>query len=262
VDEISLNESLVVHVRLKLVAEKMELLGADASGKLARDGPIGGKYIELLPGTRKNGRLSAEKTIPLDAGNDLDDVMATVKVAIERLSAAIAKVDPILDDAHKLTGEAVAMRESVRTSLSATMANVQAMSAQFRQTSETARAVVGHVDEDRAKIVGDLRGVLQQSDAAVESAKNSLKKVEAELPATLDKAKALLDNARDASADAKQILHEARGDVPAIVRSGRNAAQDAADITGGLRKTWPISSVVKPAGTSQLPLDSFEGREP
>jgi phospholipid/cholesterol/gamma-HCH transport system substrate-binding protein len=251
IDEITLEKTLSVRARLRLTAEKMQLLGADASGRFGRDGPIGGRYIELVPGSLEGRRLAADSTLPMDPGNELEDVMATVKSAVEKLSIAIGKVDPILDDTRKLTGEAVAMRETVRSSLSTTMANITAMSAELRRTGETARSLVGNINDDRAKLVQDVRAVLKQADAASESAKNALKALETSLPPTLE-------NAREASGDVKQMIRETKSDVPALVRSGRAAAQDASDITTGLKNTWPLSSVIKPPGTSQLPLESFE----
>ena len=262
VDEINLQKTLSVRVRMRIETGKMELLGANASAKFGRDSPIAGKYIELLPGTREGRRLAADQTLALDAGNELEDVMATVKVAVEKLSTALGKIDPILDDTRKLTGEAVAMRETIRTTLTQTLANIEAMSAQFRQTSELARGMVGHIDNDRARVVGDVRAVLEKTDAAAASATRALKALETDLPLALDKTKELLDNARSASADVRQILRESRGDIPAIVRSGRSAAQDAADIATGLKNTWPLSGAVKPPETGALPLDSFEGARP
>lgn len=262
VDDINLGQSLVVRVRMRIESEKMQLLGANASAKFGRDSPIAGKYIEILPGDRAGPRLSAEQTLPMAAGSDIDDIMATVKVAVEKLTVALSKVDPILEDTRKLTGEAAAMRQTVSKSLTETMANIQAMSAQFRQTSETARALVGHIDADRARLVGDVRAVLKNTDAAAASASMALKTVETGLPVALDRTKEVLDNAKAASADVRQILNESRNDIPAIVRSGRSAAQDAADITTGLKNTWPLSSGARPAESGPLPLDSFEGRKP
>lgn len=262
VDQISLEKNLGVRIRLRVETEKMEMLGANASAKFGRDSPIAGKYIELLPGAREGRRLAAGQTLPVDAGNDLDDVMATVKVAVEKLSSVLAKIDPILEDTHKLTGEAVAMRENIRSTLTTTLANIQAMSAEFKQTSQTTRALVSNIDSDRAKVVGDLRSVMQQADAATASAGKVLKTLETDLPVALEKTKDLLENARSTSADVKQILHEARNDVPAIVRSGRSAAQDAAEITTSLKNTWPLSGGAKSADSVPLPLDSFEGRKP
>ena len=246
VDDVKLEKNLSVRVRLRIETEKMELLGTNASAKFGRDSPIAGKFIELLPGSRDGQRLADGQTVPVDAGNELDDVMATVKVAVDKLSAALGKIDPILDDTRKLTNEAVSMRQTLSSSLTATLANIQAMSGQFRQTSESARVLVGNIDGDRAKVVGEVQGLL--------------KTLNNDLPQALDKAKDTLDNAKTASADVKQLLRESRNDIPAIVRSGRTAAQDAAEITTSLKSSWPFSGAARAGESATLPLDSFEGR--
>ncbi|MBK6742219.1 MAG: MCE family protein [Hydrogenophilales bacterium] len=262
VDDIALLDSLNVRVRLRLATAKMALLGADAKAHFGRDGPIGGKFIEISPGARQGRRLAAEQELKLDAGTELEDVMATVKVAVEKLTLTLDKVNPILDDTRKLTGEASAMRETVRASLTASLAEIQAMSGQLRQTSERARTLVGHIDDDRAKVVADVRKVLAQAGAAATGVRNTLRHVETELPPSLKLARELLTNARDTSGDVKKMVGAARGDVPAIVQSGRSTAQDAAEITQGLKNTWPLSSAIKPPTSGQLPLSGDEGIGP
>jgi ABC-type transporter Mla subunit MlaD len=191
-------------------------------------------------------RLAGGQTLPVETGNELDDVMATVKVAVDKLSIVLEKIDPILEDTRKQTHEAASIRQTVSTSLTVTMANIQAMSGQFKQTSESARALVGNIDSDRAKVVSEVQGLL--------------KTLNKDLPQALDKSKETLENAKAATADVRQILRESRNDLPAIVRSGRTAAQDAAEITTGLKGSWPFSGAASPAEPATLPLDSFEGR--
>ena len=53
------------------------------------------------------------------------------------------------------------MRQTLSSSMTATLANIQAMSGQFRQTSESARVLVGNIDSDRAKVVGEVQGLLK-----------------------------------------------------------------------------------------------------
>jgi ABC-type transporter Mla subunit MlaD len=120
------------------------------------------------------------------------------------------------------------------------------MSGQFKQTSESARALVGNIDSDRAKVVSEVQGLL--------------KTLNNDLPQALDKSKDTLENTKAASAEVVQILRESRNDIPAIVRSGRTAVQDAAEITTGVKGSWPFSGLASPAEPATLPLDSFEGR--
>ena len=89
-----------------------------ATAKFGRDGPISGKFIDIVPGTLEGKRIVADATLPMDTGNELEDVMGTVKVAIEKLASPSARVEPILDDTKKLTGEASEMRKDIRQSVS------------------------------------------------------------------------------------------------------------------------------------------------
>ncbi len=267
IDEIDLEPNLNVKVRMRVVQERLALISAGANAKFGRDGPIGGKFIDIVPGPLEGKRIVAEATLPMESGNELEDVMGTVKVAIEKLAIAIGKIEPILDDTKTLTGEASAMRKDVRTSVSTVLANAEEMSAQFKRMGNSAASVAGKLDGDRKVIVGDIQKMLLQANAAADSARAALKTLEQDMPQVTEKTKAALDNARDATsnvkqstADVQQIVREARQDLPPTVRAARAATQDAAEITDGLKRTWPIRSIVKPPPDGNLELDGFEGK--
>ncbi len=259
VDKLELEPTLNVRVRMRVVQERLEMLGRDASAKFGRDGPLSGKFIEILPGSRTGTRMESEATLPMDTGNELEDVMGTVKVAIEKLAVVISKVEPILDDTKKLTGEAAAMRQDLRSSATTVLDNMQAMSAQLKRVGDSAARVAGKLDGDRAAVIGDVRKVLAEAEVAAASARATVQMLEKGLPPTVESAKVAAGNVQAATADVRQIVQEAKQDIPPAMRSARSATQDAADITDGLKRTWPISSFIKPAPDGSLPLDSFEG---
>jgi phospholipid/cholesterol/gamma-HCH transport system substrate-binding protein len=274
VDELNLEPNLNVKVRMRVVQVRLELLGQDASAKFGRDGPIGGKFIDILPGKRDGKRIAADATLPMDNGNELEDVMGTVKVAIEKLAAAIGKVEPILDDTKKLTGEATEMRKDIRQSVTTVLANAEAMSQQLKRVGDSAASVAGKMDGDRKALVSDIQKILSQANSAADSARIALKTLEQDLPQVTEKTKATLDSARDAAgnardatgnvkqttADVQQIVREARQDIPPTVRAARAATQDAAEITDGVKRSWPVRNMVSPPPDGNLSLDGFEGK--
>jgi phospholipid/cholesterol/gamma-HCH transport system substrate-binding protein len=276
VDEIELDPRLNVKARLRISRERMALLGEDASARFGRDGPIGGKFIELLPGSREGKRMVAQAVLPMDAGNELEDVMGTVKVAVEKLALAIGKMEPILDDTKKLTGEAAEMRKDIRASVTTVLANMEVMSAQLKTMGNSAGNVAQRLDKDSVALMQDVRKITSQAEAAATSARNGLAVLEKDLPPSMDKVKAALanaqeatDNVKAATQDVRLIIQEAKQDVPPTVRAARSAVQDVAEITDGAKKTWPISTFVNNSSaagsnssTSSLPLDGFEGRKP
>jgi phospholipid/cholesterol/gamma-HCH transport system substrate-binding protein len=267
IDDIDLEPNLNVKVRMRVVQERLKLISAGATAKFGRDGPISGKFIDIVPGSLEGKRIVAEATLPMDTGNELEDVMGTVKVAIEKLAIAIGKIEPILDDTKKLTGEASEMRKDIRSSVSTVLANAEEMSLQFKRMGNSAANVTGKLDGDRKAVVGDIQKALVTANAAAESARLALKTLEQDLPQVTEKTKATLDNARDAAsnvkqttADAQQIIREAKQDLPPTVRAARAATQDAAEITESLKKVWPIRNFVTPPADGNLGLDGFEGK--
>jgi phospholipid/cholesterol/gamma-HCH transport system substrate-binding protein len=289
IDNIDLEPNLNVKVRMRVVQERMKLLSANASAKFGRDGPIGGRFIDLVPGPLEGKRMEADATLPMDTGNELEDVMGTVKVAIEKLASAIAKVEPILDDTKKLTGEASEMRKDIRSSVTTVLGNMEAMSNELKRVGNTASGVAGKLDGDRKLLVADMQKILAQANAAADSARLALKTLEQDMPQVTAKTKIALDNAGDATrnavdatkiavdatknvaaatsnvqqttADVQQIVRSSRQDIPPTIRAARIATQDAAEITDGIKRSWPVSGMVKPAPEGHLPLDSFEGQK-
>lgn len=252
VDEIALKDNLNVRVRMRIAQERLALLGADAEVKLVRDSPIGAKYIEILAGDKAKGALLAEKELPLHTGGDVEDIMLIVKGAVEKLSVVIGKIDPILDDAKKLTGEAADMRKTVRTSVDAMLANLQALTAQLKTIGQTANGMATSVDADRAVIMGQIKTILKTLETTVAK---DVPALSAQAQAALADVKAITDNAR-------KISNEAAVDLPPTLRTSRSLTQDIADITDGAKSTWPISSMVKQEPTAKpLPLDAFEGKK-
>ena len=258
VDDLELDPQLNVRARLRIVSERMPLLAHDASARFGRDGPIGGKYIELLAGDRQAKRLDTGAMLPMDVGNEIEDVMGTVKIAVEKLAVAIGKMEPILDDTKKLTGEAAEMRKDIRSSVTTVLANMEAMSGQLKAMGDSAGNVAQRLDKDSAALMQDINRITTQAEAAATAARNSLVALEKDMPPTLDKVKEALtsvqssaENVKVITQDVRQMVSEIKGDVPPAVRAARTAAQDAALITDGAKKTWPISSFVKNADSTK-----------
>lgn len=262
VDDLQLEPNLNVRVRLRIALERFPLLATDARARFGRDGPIGGKFIDIYPGDLGPLTLAAGATLPMEAGSELDDVMATVKVAVDKLSSAISKVEPILDDTKKLTSEASAVSTDVRTSLNVMMKNLEAISAQLKRVGDTATQFTANADKDRATLVADLRKTLASATQATEIANTALKTVDQQLPVLLDKVQKSAADLNQITRDAKQISGDAVVQLPPALRAGRNAAQDAAAITEGAKRSWPVSAWVGPPLEATLPLDGFEGAIP
>ncbi len=242
VDGMTLEPNLNVHVSMRVTAEKLALLGADAHVKLSRDTPISAKYIEIIPGEKARGTLRADAAIPLKEGSDVEDIMLVVKSGVEKLSSALGKIEPILDDTKKLTGEAAAMRGHVHSAVDVMLNNLQAVSGQVKQIGQTAQGMATSIDADRAIIMGQVKGMVKTIETTVST----------DVPQMSGKVKSALD-------DVKKITSDAAVDIPPALRSTRLVTEDVAEITDGAKKTWPISSFIKNEPAAKpLRLDAFE----
>ncbi len=242
VDNMTLEPNLNVHVSMRVTEEKLALLGADAQVKLSRDTPISAKYIEIIPGTKPQGSLKAEANIPLKDGSEVEDMLLIVKSGVEKLVSSLSKIEPILDDAKKLTGEAADMRGHVHSAVDVMLSNLQATSGNVKQIGQTAQGMVTSIDADRAVIMGQVKGIVKTLEITVGT----------DVPQMSSKVKGALD-------DVKKITEGAAVDIPPALRSTRIVTADVAEITDGAKKTWPISTFVKgEALTKPIRLDAFE----
>jgi phospholipid/cholesterol/gamma-HCH transport system substrate-binding protein len=245
VDGMSLEPNLNVHVSMRITTAKLALLGADAQVKLTRDTPIGAKYIEFVPGTKPKGTLLADASVPLHTGGDVEDIMLVIKSGVEKLSSALGKIEPILDDTKKLTGEAADMRKTIHSSVDVMLGNLQAVSGQLKQIGQTAQGMAGNVDADRAVIMAQIKDIVKTLDTTIAK----------DVPQMTNKVNQALD-------DVKKITAGAAKDIPPTLRSTRIATEDVAEITDGAKKVWPISNFVKgDAPAKPLPLDAFEAKK-
>lgn len=252
VDAMRLEPNLNVHVSMRVTKEKLALLGADALVKFSRDTPISAKYIEIIPGTQPQGTLKAETIVPIKEGSEVEDMLLIVRGGIEKLNSALGKIEPILDDAKKLTGEAADMRKQVRHSVGTMLNNLQAVTGNAKQIGQTAQGMATSIDADRGIIMGQVKGIVKTVDATATTLSSTLT---ADAPQITGKVKAALD-------DVKKITEGAAVDIPPALRSTRLVTEDVADITDGAKKTWPISSFIKsePA-LKPLRLDAFEAEK-
>ncbi len=245
VDGMTLEPNLNVNVSMRVTAAKLALLGSDAQVKLARDTPIGAKYIEFVPGEKPKGTLAADATVPLHTSGDVEDIMLIVKSGVEKLSSALSKIEPILDDVKKLTAEAADMRETVHSSVNVVLNNLRTVSGQVKQIGQTAQGMATSVDADRAVIMGQIKDMVKTLDTTIAK----------DVPEMTGKVNKVLD-------DVKKITGDAATDIPPTLRSTRIATEDVADITAGAKKTWPISTFVKDEAPGRpLPLDAFEAQK-
>lgn len=118
---------------------------ADAKANLSSIGILGEKYIDIDPGHPSAGPFG-DGPIPSKAGVSLDNLMETlseignnVKGVTQALNKSVGgeegrvKLDEIVDNIRVLTGEFRAMAQENRGAINHTLANVEAISGDFKE---------------------------------------------------------------------------------------------------------------------------------
>lgn len=231
VDDLDLQNDLTVRVRLRVDSSRMALLSKDTTAKIARDTPVANKHIDLFPNPQEKTRLASEQTIRLESGQEIEDIIATVKGTLEQLNTTLGKVEPILNNVSVLTGQMADMAPQIRLSVAEAAANVKQTTANVKQTSGNVDLLVRDIAEQRTQMLGDVQGIL--------------------------------GNAKQSSGLVNAMLLELNRELPPTLRAGRAAADDAAQMTDGLRSSWPFRSLLGPPPAPEPPqLDSFEATPP
>ncbi|MDP1830662.1 MAG: MlaD family protein [Geothrix sp.] len=168
---------------------------ADATVSLGSIGILGEKFIDLNPGHSAKGPFPEGQPIPSKAGVSLDNLMETladigknVKGITQSLNESIGgeqgrqKIDEIVDNIRVLTAEFRSMAQENHGAINATMANVEAISADLRdklpklaQEFETVGKNLNAIlDENRPElkgIVGDVRKLTQSFQGTADNLK-------------------------------------------------------------------------------------------
>lgn len=262
VDRMAIEPDLVVRARLRIDQDWLSLLPAATRARVTRDGPLAARHIELLVDRPQGARLAAGARVPLAPGAEIDDVVSSVKLAVDRLALLADKAAPVLDDVRQLSAEFAGQRTELRRSAMASLQHLEAAGQGLRDTAARLAQLAGQADGDRERLVTQLGGVLQRLDESTRSTARLLADAETQVPPTLQNLRELVSGSRQASADLQQLLRELSRDLPATARAGRRAADDAQDITQGLRRSWPLSGVAPPPPAELPPFDSHGGPRP
>ena len=262
VDRMSMSPNLEVQVRLRIEQHRLDLLPVGTQAKVMRDSPLAARHIELLVDRPGGQRLASEARVPLAAGAEIDDVVASVKLTVDRLAVIAEKVAPVIDDVRQLTAEAAAQKDTVRQSVLVSVKQLESATAGVQQMTHRLADLVGKADGDRERVVTQLTGVLERANASVASTTRLLSEAEARVPGTLQDLQALIASSRQASADLQKLLQELRRDLPDTVQKGQSMAADAQEITTGLKETWPLSTVTGRSPPSGAHFDSHGGARP
>jgi len=255
VDELSLEPSATVKVRLVINSQYTHFIRQDSQARLSKEGLIGASIIEISPGSPQIRQVQNDGVLKFNRAKDIADIAPDLA----------GRIGPILTDIKSITQSINDPDGDVRQ----TLKSIRQASAQLAEAAASVNKLARSGDERLDAIQGRVNVVLDRAGASVDKAGTvldtlggTLATVDRALPEVLLKLNSTLDNAQAASVNARKLSELLSEDLPPAVSEGRGLMQDTREVVQGAKKTWPIRNYLPPAEEQALPLDSHDDARP
>ena len=255
VDELSLEPSATVKVRLGINSQYLHFIRQDSQARLSKEGLIGASIIEISPGSPQIRQVQNDGVLKFNRAKDIADIAPDLA----------GRIGPILTDIKSITQSINDPDGDVRQ----TLKSIRQASAQLAEAATSVNVITRSGDARLADIQGRINIVLDRAGASVDKAgtvldtlSGTLATVDRSLPDLLFKLNSTLQNADAASVEVRKLTSLLSEDLPPAVAEGRGLVQETREVVQGAKKTWPIRNFVPPPGEREIPLDSHDDARP
>lgn len=244
VEAVTLTEKGDIDVTLDLIRDYQARIREDSVAVVAKSNPLVGSTQVLIdigdpakPVIPDGGRINAEE--PEDVGELLKDVPALVQT----VKRSLAEIEAITKD----------VRVAVQTG-SRALGNVELASRSLPQTVESVQRSLASVEKTTAGLP-ELTGAVRKSLATVEQIVEDVQMSTNRLPGLVDTTQESLNNVKAATESVKVTAKQLRP----VLRSTQVALDETNTILRGAKNTWPVSAMVKNAGSEPTPGQGLAG---
>ncbi len=252
VRELLLMPDLSVRVSLQVAEELLHSLRADARAVLIRE-QLRPPVVELEPGGSPQQLDPRDPKIAFRGRATLTEIADDLR----------GRLVPILDDLKQVSG----MLRQRQGDVAEVLGNAAKASAELSGAAKEVHALSASARRQLAAIGGQTQTLLAQGNASVakvgsliEQVNVSIDRVNGALPGLLGKADATLDNLNAVSRDGRAIAETARQTLPGVLRSAPPLVDEVQDIVSGVRRSWPLRSLLPAAAATELPIESFDAK--
>ncbi|MFH1605481.1 MAG: MlaD family protein [Pseudomonadota bacterium] len=244
VEEISLEPSGSVKVRLLIDSAHTRFVPQDSKAHLTKEGMIGANIIEIESGATGASPVANNGVLAFSRLRDFNDIAQELADQIQ----------PILEDVKKITEFANDPDGDLRQ----TIKNINQLSAALLETRKEISRLVQNTDQRLGTVSGRLDAVLGNAGERLDQVGASLKTLDGKIPELMLKVDTTLGNAQAVTANIKKITEEGVEQVPGILRDGKAVAEDTREILGGAKNSWLVRSFVAAPTETLIPLDSHD----
>ena len=255
-EKVSLQGELRIRGRVVMDRHFRDSVGKDARIRLFRDGLLGTYALTLIPGTGDPGPVEDGDTLSFEREPDygtlaigLLERAAPVIEDLRALSATLANPESGLPKTVRSLNEAAAVWRETGSDASAFVADARRLTADARQLTADARQLTREFPARLEPAAAALERNLVQIEAIA-------KELNLSTQATLDEMRTSLRSIRGAADAAQRLTAE---DASRVLRRAEDVLVDAEEITGAVRRNWPVKNMLPAAGDRLIELDSADG---
>jgi phospholipid/cholesterol/gamma-HCH transport system substrate-binding protein len=234
-------DGTAIRVSLKVLRKYQDKIREDSVASIGKSGLVMGQtQVEIAMGDPTKPLLRDGAMIHAIEPKDYAALLSQVGPVLESVQRTLTRVEEISKDVQATVqtgGRVLANVEQATTSLPTVMASVQRATGSLERTSASLPEVVGSVK----KTLGAVDGITADVRTATRR-----------LPELVDTAHEAIENVRATT----QTIRGVGKEVPQLMRAAHSTLDDVNLITRGAKKTFPISTMVKNAGTSSVPAEN------
>jgi len=233
---------LAVKVTLDIKTRYLEWIPMDSRAFLRKENVIGDQIIEIIPGVSQVS-LRPDEYVKFEKEKTLNDYFELISKEVQKVQKEAAKTMRYINDPN---GE-------VRKAFE----NLHDFTRGLVKTREKIDQSFITMDQTLLNVNEQVMEMSQKTKAAIENLNKALNTTNDALPKTFKKIEESIDAISNMVEEMKKLTESLSTDLPEIVETGVDVSQDASQVMESLKKTWPVSSNIKPPQSAPLEVDSY-----
>jgi len=243
-EQISVVGELRVKGKIVMDRRYRDVVGKDSRIRLAREGLLGTSVLELHPGPGDPGPVEDGNVLQFEREMDYTTLVASL----------VDRIGPVIDNVRQVTERLADPEAGVQK----TLKDLGEVAAAIRVMTDK----IGRLAEDGSRLThtvpAQIDPLLSDARRSVAQVETLLKQLSHEVPPTMEEARKTLQGARAATESLQRVLAE---DVPRVLKRGESALDDADEVMSGVRRSWPVRTMLPQPEAKAIELDSADGQE-
>ncbi len=248
IEDVSLNDSGKVEVRLSVLLEYLPFIKADSIATLSQEGVIGDYIISISQGSEGMPNVYDGGGVYFERATSLEDIANELKGQVEEAIIEIKRITAYVTDPE---GD---IKQTIRN---------------VREITENAKQTQKNVDDLLITLNSDLSSALKNTTSTLETVQDDVVPQALSLMSTsedtisglyndvqglMDKADKSMENVLALTKEMKATAER----VPFAMEQGINLMEDTSEVLGAVKKIWPLNKHISEEQGGAIPVDSYE----